>query len=137
MDTEIKNTFDTFDRDKDGFITEDDLLAAIGRRGITIEMIHNFFMKHTQDKLNHEQFRGIMTDVINDQKFKHDVKELFDLCDGNENNCLTFWEIQKFFKMMDVEINDEKLDKLLQTVDDDNDRRLEYIDFLKLMERFK
>lgn len=138
LNSELKEAFNIFDKDKDGFITVKELEAAMVALGYNLsnEEIRNlvsYYDKDASGTVDLSEFISLMTHKIQEQEEENEILEIFELYDRNGDGYLSKEELEMVLKEAGENIKSEDLDVFFEVADADGDKLLNYYEFSKIM----
>ena len=135
---EIKEAFDVLDTEGKGFVRTKDLGEAImslgheGKNHTVYRMISNLETDGHQ-RLDFEEFLGLMTAKFNEKDSKEDLKKIFRLFDDDNNGYITLENLKRICKETGEEIGETELAEMIERADSDGDGRVHFEDFYSIM----
>lgn len=137
--TENKEIFLEFDRDGDGFITSDDLKAALLSMGkkMTDAEVRQLLNEADLDgdgKVSFKEFLRMNTSAKM-RKIHEDseLMEAFDYYDANKDGRVSVSELQSALGRLGMPVSEEEARKMIQTADRDGDEQVSFEEFAELM----
>lgn len=134
---EFKVAFDTFDSNKDGFISSDDLqklmnyLTFFPSKTEVTEMI-NEFTQGLNNQISFAQFLEIVSDKMFDNNAEKDLIQAFKLFDAQSRGSINALELQEDLLKLNTDLTEEELNAMLKDLkNDDGD-----IAYIKLVRDF-
>lgn len=121
--------FDLIDTNKDGLLTEDEVISTLYNSGIPVskKLVNRIF-----DECDLDQNRIITRDEFMAFYKKQDekLKSIFNLVDHNGDGHLSIEEFQRALKNFDPSIKDEEINLLVDRMDADKSRTISYQEFM-------
>ncbi|KAL7670197.1 hypothetical protein ACOME3_005139 [Neoechinorhynchus agilis] len=152
----LKETFDSADINKDGYVSQKEMLKFLKERGVKIPRTKSLISKFRPRKLTFEQFCSeiesksirMPPSTVEDKKKRQPVnrtrsqinkiehyKEIFSYLDANGDGTVTAKEMRDRMAQTGTLLSDEQIDKMIDMADTNNDRLIDFDEFVKLMNR--
>lgn len=135
---DIKETFDTFDKDKDGSITTKELGSVIKSMGQNVteteiqEMI-NEMDTNGDGIINFEEFSNQMAKKMMDIDSSEELKDAFKVIDSDQNGLISEEELKLVFEELEEDIGEEDVRAMLEDFGKDSQGFVNYEEFHKMM----
>ncbi|CAL9086552.1 unnamed protein product [Musa acuminata var. zebrina] len=153
VDDELENIFSTFDKDGDGFITVKELEESLGRLGLAVTDNEVMSMMERVDAngdglIDLDEFRELYAELGRNQEGGHerglvareeeeetDLREAFDVFDGNRDGLITAEELAMVLKSLGLKQGAKLEDcrDMIGRVDRDGDGKVNFDEFKKMM----
>ncbi|CAG8705828.1 2967_t:CDS:2, partial [Acaulospora colombiana] len=122
QEEEIREAFDLFDTKGSGTISIKDFKVAIRALGFELkkEEIDNLLNEVDHDgsgTIDLEAFTAIMAAKMSERDVQDDFKKIFRLFDDDETGKITFKNLKRVAKELDIEISDDKLREMIEEAD--------------------
>ena len=139
----FRNAFTLFDKDHDGKLSTkevDDVLRFLGKDPTEYEM--EFVLKdldmYGNGTLTFPQFLKLLSQKYNDTKFNvEEMKAVFRIFDKDGDGYITSDEIQEEMSKHGDVFSDQQIKQMMEGADSNGDGRIDYEEFVKLMESIK
>ena len=139
----FRNAFTLFDKDHDGKLSTkevDDVLRFLGKDPSEYEM--DFVLKdldmYGKRNLTFPQFLKLLSQKYNDTKFNvEEMKAVFRIFDKDGDGYITADEIQEEMSKHGDVFTDKQIKQMMEGADSNGDGRIDYEEFVKLMESIK
>ena len=139
----FRNAFTLFDKDHDGKLSTkevDDVLRFLGKDPSEYEM--EFVVKdldmYGNGTLTFAQFLKLLSQKYNDAKFNvEEMKAVFRIFDKDGDGFITADEIQEEMSKHGDVFTDQQIKQMMEGADSNGDGRIDYEEFVKLMESIK
>lgn len=135
---EIKEAFQVFDKDNDGFITIKELatvMRSLGHNPTETELA-DMIQQYDRDgsgTIDFAEFFELMMKKMNDIKLEDELIEIFKVLDRDGNGLLSGQELQAVLALIGVTITDEEVEELIKQADINGDGYIGYDEFVKMM----
>lgn len=138
---EYKAAFDIIDKDGDGLIdsTElDELFKRLDQKynQIEIEEMINEIDMDSDKAIDFKEFLALMTKKIKDYEIEDELLETFKVFDKDGNGYISLDELRDIINKLDQNISDIEINEMLKEADDDNDGKLSFEEFVKIMKTY-
>ncbi|XP_048258892.1 calmodulin-like [Haliotis rufescens] len=135
---ELKKLFDKYDRDKGGKITTSELGAMLTSLGheMTLEEVEeiiNQFDKDGNKTMDFEEFQNMMLKKVEDAKFSKEIITDFKKYDLNGDGFISPNELREVIRVRGERLSNAEVDAMMQTVDLNQDGKVNYEEFVKVM----
>ena len=139
----FRNAFTLFDKDHDGKLSTkevDDVLRFLGKDPSEYEL--EFVLKdldmYGNGTLTFPQFLKLLSQKYNDTKFNvEEMKAVFRIFDKDGDGYITSDEIQEEMSTHGAVFSDQQIKQMMEGADSNGDGRIDYEEFVKLMESIK
>lgn len=135
---EYKASFDLFDKDRDGKISPQelaDMMKALGQKVNEVEineMIQEVDLAGT-GYIDFKEFLGLMVRKMKDIEIEDELLETFKVFDKDGNGYITADELRKVILTIGDNVTTDEVEDMIREADKDQDGKLSYEDFMKLM----
>ena len=137
--SDLKDAFQAFDKDNDGFISIKELRTIMLTFGFkpTMEEIRNLIKEYDKDEndvIELNEFIDLMNKKIKEQEEEQDLFETFELFDRNGDGMLEKEELKLLLQSIGEDIDDSLLSDFFIHADLDRDGFLnigEFVSFMK------
>ena len=131
---EFKEAFEIFDRNKDGFITRDELAELIRTIGHDIgpselEGMFNEVDIEKNSNIDFKEYLGLMASRNLDHKSGDDYMEAFKLFDRDNDQVISAKDLMVVMNLMGEEMNEEQAKEMIREADTNKDDQLHYEEF--------
>ncbi|CEP17844.1 hypothetical protein [Parasitella parasitica] len=129
MQSTTNETFEFFDKSKDGFISASELCEVMQSIGLkttetkAAQMIKNHFPSNNTGKLNNEEYAILMSGNLK-------VRDTFNMIDANRDGMITFDELSRVLIALGTS---EDLQTMFEDADANNDGFITFEEFKSLM----
>ena len=132
---EYRNTFDLFDKDKDGIITINELEDVLKAEGIfptksKIEEIKNEISSELQGKIEFNKFIEILQNLEKQNPKKEDLIEIIKQFDTNNKGTIKISELKEALTTMGDKIEEKVFDEIMKMMKIEDDE-IEYESFIE------
>lgn len=137
---ELKECFHSFDENGDGFVDIKELGVALRSMGQNptekeLEDIMNQYDTDGNKKIDFEEFATLFGKCsLTDEENRKELKSAFDSFDENGDHYIDLEELKKAMTTLGEPLTNEEADDLLNSVDKNNDGKINYIEFLQMMQ---
>jgi len=135
---ELREAFNMFDRDKDGFVDYVELGYILKSQGFNftnqelIEMIADV-SETEENKINFEEFLILMHSRLKKLDIENELNEAFNAHDKNGTGILSVREFKKIISSLGDKVSEDEIDDIIQKVDPKNRGYMNYKDLTKLI----
>ncbi|KAJ2661689.1 Calcium-binding component of the spindle pole body (SPB) half-bridge [Coemansia sp. RSA 1200] len=135
---EIKEAFDLFDTNKDGFIDYFELKVAMRALGFDQKKDELFRVLETygtsdNSRISMEGFTRVMSEMISARDPVDEYKKAFKLIDEHNTGKITASHLRRIAKELGEDIKDDELQAMIDEFDVDNDGGINEEEFLRIM----
>lgn len=135
---ELKEAFQIFDKDNDGFITIKELatvMRSLGQNPTDAELqeILKEYDRDDSGTIDFKEFLALMEKKIRDSKLEEELIEAFKVFDRDGNGTLSPQELKAVMAVVGEELSDQDIEELVKQADLDNDGNVSYEEFVILM----
>lgn len=135
---ELKEAFNVFDKDNDGFITVKELGTVMRSLGYnpSAEELHDLIKVYDKDDsgtIDLSEFMELMNNKMREQAEEKELIETFEVFDRNGDGLLSKEELKYVMESIGEHVSDEILDEFIRQADIDEDGNINYQEFVKLM----
>eukprot|EP01108_Squamamoeba_japonica_P005793 TRINITY_DN4689_c0_g1_i2.p1 TRINITY_DN4689_c0_g1~~TRINITY_DN4689_c0_g1_i2.p1 ORF type:complete len:143 (+),score=43.28 TRINITY_DN4689_c0_g1_i2:60-488(+) len=132
---QFKATFKLFDTNQSGTITKDEMEAALVKMGYkpTKKMVDDQFAAYDTDKdgsITEDEFVDMMVKKATSTDATANAFKSFD---ENGDGFISVEELKNAMKKMGQDMTQEQLEAMIKSVDKDNDGKVNYTEFAKMM----
>jgi len=135
---EIKDAYEQFDANRDGYIDPDDLKIAMKSLGFefTQEELQRFLLELDPKNTGNIDFQSF-SDLIRNKMAERDTLEqiqmAFQMLDMEKSGKITFSNLKKVAKELGETISDQELHEMINEADTDNDGEISFEEFVALI----
>ena len=135
---EIKEAFNVFDKDNDGFITIKELatvMRSLGHNPTEMEL-QEMIKKYDKDEsgtIDFPEFLELINTKIKETELEEQLIETFKVFDRDGNGLLSGRELKYVMAVVGEVLTDEEVDELIQQADIDGDGFINYQEFVRMM----
>ncbi len=135
---ELREAFEIFDRDKDGFITIKELGEVMKNLGQApteseIQDIINEIDIDGNGNIDFKEFLGLMSRKMRDTDTEEELMEAFKVFDRDGNNFITSSELKHVMMALGEKVTDEEVDEMIREADINNDGCINYDEFVRMV----
>lgn len=140
---EINMLFDFFDSNKDNFITQQELEAALKSQNPNVTLNEILTMMKLADRdmnkqIDRKEFTDIMlpqmkAEVVNKDQNLDDLRRLFKEFDLDQSNYLSKTEFREALVRLGIELSDVQVDDLLKEIDLDENKVIDIDEFIAFL----
>jgi calmodulin len=135
---EIKEIFQTFDKDNDGLILIKELgtiMRALGQNPTEqdIQDINKTYDRDETGKIEFNDFFHLVQQRMKDPPFEEELIEAFKLSDKENYGIITADEIIHVMSNSGEKLNKEEIDELLRVLDPKSEGQVNYEEFVRMM----
>ncbi|XP_063430889.1 neo-calmodulin-like isoform X2 [Mytilus trossulus] len=137
--SDFKEVFELFDKDGDGTITIkelDTVMRSLGQNPTENE-VKEMVQKADTDgngTIEFPEFLQMATDMMKSVDLADEVRDAFRLFDKNGDGYVTAPELKTILSNNGEKISDEELDALVKDADVDGDGKINYQEFVSMLE---
>eukprot|EP00906_Rhabdomonas_costata_P016358 RCo023460 len=137
--TEYKEAFNLFDKDNDGKITTRELGTVIRSLGQnpTESEIQTMIREVDADNngsIEFPEFITLMSRKMHDtEDTEEEIKAAFDFFDEDHDQCVSAAELRRVMNNLGEKISEEEAEEMIREADVDNDGKVGWQDFLRMM----
>ncbi len=136
--TEIKEAFEIFDKNNDGFITLKELSTVMRSSGHNYTMLELQEMIKIYDKddsgtIDYREFVDLMIKKNKQYDDELEMIETFKAFDRNCNGHLSVKELKDVFAFIGGDLSDREIEELIYQADIDEDGDIDFQEFVHLM----
>lgn len=135
---EIKEVFQTFDKDNDGYITIKELgtiMRALGQNPSEqdIQDINKIYDRDETGKIEFNDFFHLVQQRMKDPPLEEEMIEAFKLSDKENYGIITADEIAHAMSNAGEKLSKEEIDDLLRAMDPKAEGQVNYEEFVRMM----
>ncbi|KAJ1663478.1 Calcium-binding component of the spindle pole body (SPB) half-bridge [Coemansia sp. RSA 1813] len=135
---EIKEAFDLFDTNKDGFIDYFELKVAMRALGFDqkkseVVSVLERYGKPDGDQIGLEGFTVAMSEKISARDPVDEYRKAFKLIDENNSGRITVAHLRRIARELGEDIKDDELQAMIEEFDVDNNGGISEQEFIKIM----
>ena len=135
---ELREAFEIFDRDKDGFITIKELgevMKNLGQAPTESELqdIINEIDIDGNGNIDFKEFLGLMSRKMRDTDAEEELMEAFKVFDRDGNNFITSSELKHVMLALGEKVTDEEVDEMIREADINSDGCINYDEFVRMV----
>jgi len=140
----LKKVFETFDKEKQGFITAEMVSAMLGMMGLKFN--HKELMEVIEEidedgsgQIEFDEFlilaKKFMTEDEEEDsgELEKELKEAFRLYDKEGNGYITTAVLKTILAEIDSSLSNEELDGIIEEVDEDGSGTVDFDEFMEMM----
>ena len=136
--TELKEAFEIFDKDRDGYITTKELGDIMKKLGQTPSEAELQDMINEVDidgngTIDFKEFLGLMARKMRDSDSEEELIEAFKVFDRDGNGYITSHELRHIMTNLGEGLSPEEVEEMIREADLDNDGQIDYDEFVKMM----
>mmetsp|Transcript_26354 Transcript_26354/g.27414 ORF Transcript_26354/g.27414 Transcript_26354/m.27414 type:complete len:155 (-) Transcript_26354:44-508(-) len=134
--TDIRDTFEILDGDKDGFISIKDLGETMTKLDSTVrssdaqELVNEF----ESDNMDFKTFEAFWHMKLNEALLENDHFKLFDFFDRDRNGLVEAGDLIVGFNALGAKMTEEEADEMILEADLDGDRLLDKEEFARMLQ---
>ena len=141
----VQNTFEDFDKDKDGLVTLDEIrlhLLEVGEGASENELQHLFGKadKNSDGKIDKNEFKELV-ELLRGKEGPHnmnpDLVKVFEQFDTDHDGLITKEEVRSTLRAIGKEISDPDLDSCFNESDSNMDGKIDITEFSNLIAKLK
>ena len=134
---EITEAFNLFDKDCDGNIDIRELATVMRTLGYNpnkdeLDDIIKTFDEDESGTIDKDEFINLLTTKLKEQKEDKDLLEIFNMFDKNRDGFISEEDINYIIDEVGDDLDEEIITELIKKGDDDNDSRINFIEFKKI-----
>ena len=135
---EIKDAYEQFDANRDGYIDPDDLKIAMKSLGFEFSQdeLQRFLLELDPKNTGNIDFQSF-SDLIRNKMAERDTLEqiqmAFQMLDMEKSGKITFSNLKKVAKELGETISDQELHEMINEADTDNDGEISFEEFVALI----
>lgn len=138
--TDIKEAFDLFDTEGNGFIETKELKVAIRALGFEpkkeeIKKMVAEIDKEGTGKVSYDDFLQLMTVKMAEKDTKEEILKAFRLFDDDDTGRISFKNLKRVAKELGENLTDEELREMIEEADLDGDGEVNQEEFLRIMKK--
>ena len=135
---EIKEAFNVFDKDCDGFITTDELATVMRTLGHnpTKEELDELIKQYDKDEsgtIDLNEFMDLMNNKLKEQQEGQELLETFQIFDKDADGTISADDLKYVIKAVGEELEDYLIEELIEQGDRDHDGKINYHEFVRIM----
>lgn len=135
---EIKEAFNVFDKDNDGFITSKELgtvMRSLGHNPTEAELqeMIKLYDKDESGTIDFPEFLDLMTNKMKETELEEQLIETFKVFDRDGNGLLSGQELKYVMAVVGEALTDVEVDELIKQADIDGDGFINYQEFVRMM----
>lgn len=137
-DLEFKEAFNVFDKDCDGFITTDELATVMRSLGHNptkeeLDELIKLYDKDESGTIDVGEFMDLMNNKLKEQQEGQELLETFQVFDKDADGLISGDDLRYVIRLVNEEIEDELIDQLIDQADLDQDGKINYHEFVRIM----
>jgi len=140
----LKKVFDTFDREKQGFITADTVAGMLSMMGLKFnsKQLMEVIEEIDEDgsgQIEFDEFlilaKKFMTEDEEEDsgELEKELKEAFRLYDKEGNGYITTAILKSILSELDSSLSNEDLDGMIEEIDEDGSGTVDFDEFMEMM----
>ncbi|XP_053404175.1 calmodulin-A-like [Mercenaria mercenaria] len=135
---EFMEAFNLFDKDGDGLISTKELGTVIRSLGLNpteaeLQDMINEVDADGNDSVDFPEFLKMMAKNVQCTDSEKDIKEAFRVFDRNGDGLISATELRLVMTNLGERLSDEEVDDMIREADIDNDGKINYDEFLKIV----
>ena len=135
---EFKEFFESYDKDKDGYLTRKELCEIINSLGQTLsepemEEIINEVDTDGNGTIDFKEFLGLMARKMREIDSEDELIDAFKVFDRDNNNLISPHELRHVMKCLGEKICLEDVDDMIKEADIDGDGFINYEEFVRMI----
>ena len=135
---EFKEFFESFDKDKDGYLTKKELCDIINSTGHTLiesemEAIVNEVDTDGNGSIDFKEFLGLMVRKMREIDSEEELRDAFKVFDRDNNNYISSLELRHVMICLGETITAEEVDEMIKEADIDGDGFINYEEFVRMI----
>lgn len=135
---EIKEAFNVFDKDNDGFITIKELgtvMRSLGHNPTECELqdMIKLYDKDESGTIDFPEFLDLMTTKMKETELEEQLIQTFKVFDRDGNGLLSGQELKYVMAVVGEVLTEQEVDELIKQADIDGDGFINYQEFVKMM----
>merc|ERR1719244_695031 len=135
---EYKETFEMFDKNRNGTINSKELATAMRSFGMkpTQKEIENMIKEVDGDRngyVDFDEFLSLMSRKVSKTDMKKELMSAFKTFDRNGDGFIIKSEFQKVMKKHGEKMTSKEIDKMIKESDIDKDGKINYVEFVKMV----
>ncbi|XP_064597174.1 neo-calmodulin-like isoform X2 [Liolophura sinensis] len=139
-ETEVKDLFHRFDKDRNGVWSKEELGIAMNKLGFTasptqVAELFKQLDKNKSGKIEYKEFKYFMDKELvkqNDPERQRQMMwEAFEMFDKDRNGYIDSKELKAAMKQLGEPLTDAQCNEMIREADMDGDGRINYIEFVK------
>ncbi|ORX46319.1 calmodulin [Hesseltinella vesiculosa] len=136
--SELREAFDLFDRDKNGFIDTKELGAVMQSLQMNPSDAELRDMINEADAdgngtMDFSEFLSLMARKQRDTDTTQELRQAFQVFDKDGNNYISKDELRQVMDSVGEKLTQAQLEEMIQEADTDGDGRINYEEFVKMM----
>ncbi len=135
---DIKEAFNIFDKDNDGYITIKELgtvMRSLGHNP-TETQLQEMIREYDRDEsgtIDFTEFFGLMLNKMKETELEENLIETFKVFDRDGNGLLSAQELKYVLRVVEAKISYESIEELIRQADVDGDGLINYQEFVRMM----
>lgn len=136
--TEIRDTFNLFDKDKDGAISIKEMamiMKSLGQNPTEMELQEIISDMDTNGNgvLEFEEFSRLMSKKVKESSSEEELSEAFKVFDKDGNGYISASELKSVMSNLGEKITNEDIDDMIKEGDTDGDGQISFKEFVRMM----
>ena len=138
--TELKNAFDSFDKDKSGSIDINEIKFEIKSQGLefTSSELLQLVLELDSDgsgQIEFPEFLDLISGKASDENSKPEIQKVFNVFDIEKKGHISFDNLKELVKNLGLQLSDSTLLNLISKGDSNSDSLVSFEDFYNIMTR--
>eukprot|EP00127_Corallochytrium_limacisporum_P001606 Clim_evm3s70 gene=Clim_evmTU3s70 len=135
---EIKDAFDLFDGDKDGYIDYHELKVSMRALGFDMKKsellrIMKEYDPNDHDRISFQDFFDVVKEKVLNRDPEEEIRQAFKLFDDDGTGKISLKNMRRVARELGEGMNDEELQAMIDEFDRDGDGEINFEEFLAIM----
>ena len=134
----VREVFTEFDKDKDGTLTIDEVVAAASALAINtskeglLSWLKTYYNKDEYQPFNSLNFAAFVLRNKFQKRSEDEIRSAFDMFDQNGDGFVDFNELKAIFVSLGQELTDDEVESMLKSADSNGDGKISYEEFREI-----